>query len=181
MTTIPPILAIDQGTTSSRAIVFNDKGKALHVARQEFPQQYPADGWVEHDPEEIWQSVLHVVDRALSSADLRADQVGAIGITNQRETTIIWNKKTGKPIHKAIVWQDRRTADYCETLKLKGLESLIQQKTGLLIDAYFSASKISSAGDFFLSSSKFICGIFVIEKRDINIIAFYKITSLIMV
>ena len=111
MTAITPILAIDQGTTSSRAIVFNGKGKALHVARQEFPQQYPADGWVEHDPEVIWSSVLSVTRKVLSQTD---QPPAAIGITNQRETTVIWNRASGQPICNAIVWQDRRTADVCE-------------------------------------------------------------------
>ena len=140
MTAITPILAIDQGTTSSRAIVFNDKGKALHVARQEFPQQYPADGWVEHDPEVIWSSVLSVTRKVLSQTD---QPPAAIGITNQRETTVIWNRASGQPICNAIVWQDRRTADVCETLRNEGHEADISARSGLLLDPYFSASKIA--------------------------------------
>jgi len=140
VTAIPPILAIDQGTTSSRAIVFNDKGKALHVARQEFPQQYPADGWVEHDPEVIWSSVLSVTRKVLSQTD---QPPAAIGITNQRETTVIWDRASGQPICNAIVWQDRRTADVCETLRNEGHEADMTARTGLLLDPYFSASKIA--------------------------------------
>ena len=140
MTAIPPILAIDQGTTSSRAIVFNDKGKALHVAHQEFPQQYPADGWVEHDPEAIWSSVLSVTRKVLSQTD---QPPAAIGITNQRETTVIWDRDSGQPICNAIVWQDRRTTDVCESLRNEGHEADITARTGLLLDPYFSASKIA--------------------------------------
>ena len=140
MTAIPPILAIDQGTTSSRAIVFNDKGKALHVAQQEFPQLYPADGWVEHDPEAIWSSVLSVTRKVLSQTD---QPPAAIGITNQRETTVIWDRASGQPICNAIVWQDRRTTDVCEALRNEGHEADITARTGLLLDPYFSASKIA--------------------------------------
>ena len=140
MTAITPILAIDQGTTSSRAIVFNDKGKALHVAQQQFPQLYPADGWVEHDPEVIWSSVLSVTRKVLSQTD---QPPAAIGITNQRETTVIWNRASGQPICNAIVWQDRRTADVCEALRNEGHEADISARSGLLLDPYFSASKIA--------------------------------------
>jgi len=140
VTTIPPILAIDQGTTSSRAIVFSDKGETLHVARQEFAQHYPADGWVEHDPEAIWSSVLSVTRKVLSQTD---QPPVAIGITNQRETTVIWDRASGAPIHNAIVWQDRRTADACEVLRDQGHEADITARTGLLLDPYFSASKIA--------------------------------------
>ena len=136
------ILTIDAGTTSERAIIFNKSGQIVGVSQKEFQQFFPKPGWVEHDAEEIWITQKNTIINVLKTHEIKASDIEAIGITNQRETTIIWNKKTGKPIHKAIVWQDRRTADYCETLKLKGLESLIQQKTGLLIDAYFSASKI---------------------------------------
>lgn len=136
------ILAIDQGTTSSRAIVFDSKLKPVAVGQQEFRQFYPKSGWVEHDPEEIWSSVLATCKSALRKAKAKPHSVKAIGITNQRETVVIWNRRTGKPIHKAIVWQDRRTADFCEALKTKGLEPLFSKKTGLLLDPYFSGTKI---------------------------------------
>ena len=140
MTATPPILAIDQGTTSSRAIVFDTKGKALHVAQQEFTQHYPADGWVEHNPEEIWSSVLGVTKNVLSQMD---GSPAAIGIANQRETTVVWDRDSGQPIYNAIVWQDRRTADLCESLRSEGHETDITARTGLLLDPYFSASKIA--------------------------------------
>jgi glycerol kinase len=136
------ILAIDQGTTSSRAIVFDQKLKPKGSGQKEFRQYYPKSGWVEHDPEEIWQSVLAVSKAALRKARARAAAVAAIGITNQRETVVIWNRRTGKPIHKAIVWQDRRTADLCEKLKAEGYEEQFTAKTGLLLDPYFSGTKI---------------------------------------
>jgi glycerol kinase len=136
------ILALDQGTTSSRAIVFDEGGAIRAVAQKEFTQIFPQAGWVEHDPREIWASQIGVAVEALGRAQLRPEDIAAIGITNQRETTIVWDRETGEPIHNAIVWQDRRTADYCETLKRDGLGGTIQEKTGLLIDAYFSASKI---------------------------------------
>lgn len=137
------ILAIDQGTTSSRAIVFDTASNIISIAQQEFPQHYPQNGWVEHDPEDIWQTTLHTAKTALQKAESNgAGKVKAIGITNQRETTLLWNRKTGKPVYNAIVWQDRRTADYCATLKTAGAEMDIQLKTGLLLDPYFSASKI---------------------------------------
>ncbi|MGV8832512.1 MAG: glycerol kinase GlpK [Devosia sp.] len=136
------ILAIDQGTTSSRAIVF-DKNRAIAGSGQkEFTQIFPQDGWVEHDPEEIWESVVWAVKTALDDAKIKASDVAAIGITNQRETTLIWDRKTGKPIHNAIVWQDRRTAAYCATLKKDGHEAMVTDKTGLLLDPYFSGTKI---------------------------------------
>jgi glycerol kinase len=137
------ILSIDQGTTSSRAIIFNEKSEILAVAQQEFTQFFPADGWVEHDPEEIWQSTLAVSRECIGKLDITASEIAAIGITNQRETTIIWDKSTGKPIHNAIVWQDRRTADYCVELEQRGLGESVTQKTGLLLDAYFSGTKVS--------------------------------------
>jgi glycerol kinase len=136
------ILALDQGTTSSRAIVFDEGGAIRAVAQKEFTQIFPQAGWVEHDPREIWASQIGVAVEALGRAQLRPGDIAAIGITNQRETTIVWDRETGEPIHNAIVWQDRRTADYCEKLKREGLGGTIQEKTGLLIDAYFSASKI---------------------------------------
>jgi glycerol kinase len=137
------ILALDQGTTSSRAILFDDKGAVRTIAQREFQQIYPQPGWVEHDPEEIVFSQTAVAVEALSQVKIRPQEVVAIGITNQRETTIVWDRETGKPIYNAIVWQDRRTADVCERLKAGGHETPIQQRTGLLVDAYFSATKIA--------------------------------------
>ena len=136
------ILALDQGTTSSRAIVFNKQGEIMGSAQQEFPQIYPHTGWVEHDPIEILGSQVGVVSEALIRAQTTADEIAAIGITNQRETTIVWDKVTGFPIHNAIVWQCRRTAPYCDELKAKGYADMIYDKTGLVLDAYFSATKI---------------------------------------
>lgn len=136
------ILALDQGTTSSRAIVFDKFGKIVGSAQQEFPQIYPKNGWVEHNPLDILGSQVGVVAEALIRSHVSATDILAIGITNQRETTIIWDKITGKPIYNAIVWQCRRTADYCQTLKANGYEKLVYEKTGLIIDAYFSATKI---------------------------------------
>jgi glycerol kinase len=139
---MPYILALDQGTTSSRAIVFDHDGGIRAVAQKEFTQIFPSAGWVEHDPGEIWASQIGVAVEALGRAQVRPKEVAAIGITNQRETTIVWDRDTGDPVYNAIVWQDRRTADYCERLKSEGAGETIQSKTGLLIDAYFSASKI---------------------------------------
>lgn len=136
------ILALDQGTTSSRAIVFNKTGEPVSIAQREFRQIYPNPGWVEHDPLEIWSSQVAVATEATVRAGLQTADIQAIGITNQRETTIVWDKLTGEPVYPAIVWQDRRTADYCDLLKEKGFGMLIQEKTGLIIDAYFSATKI---------------------------------------
>lgn len=138
----PYILALDQGTTSSRAIIFDQKGQIVSVAQKEFKQHFPKQGWVEHDPDEIWSSQSAVMIEALVNKSIRADQIAAIGITNQRETTIVWDRKTGKPLYHAIVWQDRRTAAYCNELKEKGHAEQIAAKTGLIIDAYFSATKI---------------------------------------
>ena len=135
------ILALDQGTTSSRTIAYNSKGKPIATAQQDFEQLFPKNGWVEHDPEAIWQSQLKTINEVFSK-DISANDVVGIGITNQRETTIVWNKETGEPIYNAIVWQDRRTASYCDELKSTGQEELIQEKTGLIIDAYFSATKL---------------------------------------
>ena len=137
------VLALDQGTTSSRALLFDQEGKVHSVAQQEFDQIFPQPGWVEHNPEQIASSQIAVAREALSKAGARPSDISAIGIANQRETTIVWNRETGKPVHNAIVWQDRRTADFCERLRSEGHGPLIQQRTGLLIDSYFSASKIS--------------------------------------
>ena len=136
------IVALDQGTTSSRAVVMDHDANIVSVSQREFEQIYPRPGWVEHDPMEIWASQSSTLVEVLAKADISSDEIAAIGITNQRETTIIWDRETGFPVYNAIVWQDRRTADYCEELKTKGYASLIQQKTGLVIDAYFSATKI---------------------------------------
>ncbi|MCK5365127.1 MAG: glycerol kinase, partial [Gammaproteobacteria bacterium] len=135
------ILSIDQGTTSSRAIVFDAAGKAHATAQKEFAQHYPNDGWVEHDAEEIWSTTLDVCRQA--SAAVGVKSIAAIGITNQRETTIIWDRGTGKPVYRAIVWQDRRTAEHCDALRAAGHEDLVARKTGLLLDPYFSATKIA--------------------------------------
>jgi glycerol kinase len=136
------ILALDQGTTSSRAIVFDYNGLPVATAQKEFTQFYPKPGWVEHDPEEIWSTQAKVALEAITKAGLESSDIAAIGITNQRETTVVWNRKTGKPVHNAIVWQDRRTADYCDHLKSEGQSRQILEKTGLIIDAYFSATKV---------------------------------------
>jgi glycerol kinase len=135
------ILAMDQGTTSCRAIVFDGGGEVVAVAQQEFEQIFPQPGWVEHDPQEIWRTQLDVSEAALHKAALAARDVAAIGITNQRETTVVWDRATGEPIHNAIVWQDRRTAPVCDKLKAQGLERSVRDKTGLVIDAYFSGTK----------------------------------------
>ena len=137
------ILSLDQGTTSSRAIIFDKEGQIVALAQKEFNQYYPQSGWVEHDAQEIWSSQLAVATEAVAKAGLKASSIAAIGITNQRETTIVWDRSTGRPVYPAIVWQDRRTAKYCDSLKEKGHGAIIRQKTGLLIDAYFSASKIN--------------------------------------
>ena len=136
------ILALDQGTTSSRAIVFDRNGLPVAVAQKEFAQFYPKPGWVEHDPDEIWSTQAGVALEAMTKAGLESDNIAAIGITNQRETTVVWNRKTGKPVHNAIVWQDRRTAEFCDQLKNEGQSRKILEKTGLIIDAYFSATKV---------------------------------------
>jgi glycerol kinase len=137
------LLAIDQGTTSTRAFLFDETLSPKGFAQLEFPQIYPAPGWVEHDPQGIWTTAVATARAAMASAEVTADQVAAIGITNQRETTIIWDRKTGKPIHNAIVWQDRRTHDTCATLARAGHEKLVSERTGLLLDPYFSATKIA--------------------------------------
>ncbi|MGH6925423.1 MAG: glycerol kinase GlpK [Propylenella sp.] len=137
------IVAIDQGTTSTRAIVFDAGQRIVGVAQREFPQHFPKPGWVEHDPEDLLRSTVETVRLALSQAGLRAADIAALGITNQRETTLVWNRKTGEPVHRAIVWQDRRTADLCARLKAAGHESAISAATGLLLDPYFSATKVA--------------------------------------
>ncbi len=136
------ILALDQGTTSSRAILFDQDGLIIATAQKEFTQIFPAPGWVEHDPMEIWSTQIGVASEVISKHGIDKFDIAAIGITNQRETTVVWNKLTGMPIYNAIVWQDRRTADFCNQLKQEGKQVFIQEKTGLIIDAYFSASKI---------------------------------------
>ncbi|MFM7720075.1 MAG: glycerol kinase GlpK, partial [Sediminibacterium sp.] len=136
------ILALDQGTTSSRAILFDQEGLIIATAQKEFTQIFPSPGWVEHDPMEIWSTQIGVASEVISKHGIDKFDIAAIGITNQRETTVVWNKLTGMPIYNAIVWQDRRTADFCNQLKQEGKQAFIQEKTGLIIDAYFSASKI---------------------------------------
>nr|MBA4168047.1 glycerol kinase [Chitinophagaceae bacterium] len=135
------ILALDQGTTSSRAIIFNKSGKIISVAQKEFSQIYPQPGWVEHDPMEIWSSQAAVLTETIIKAALKPKDITAIGITNQRETTVVWDRITGEPVYNAIVWQDRRTASYCDSIRETHGKD-IQRKTGLVVDAYFSASKI---------------------------------------
>lgn len=136
------ILALDQGTSSSRAILFDQDAQLIDSAQQEFSQHFPRSGWVEHDPMEIWQSQEAVLQQVMQSANVKAEQIAAIGITNQRETTVVWNRITGQPVYNAIVWQDKRTADLCQILKNDDWERIIQRKTGLVLDAYFSATKI---------------------------------------
>ncbi len=136
------VLALDQGTTSSRAILFDRAGAVVAVAQREFPQVFPKPGWVEHDPREIWASQIAVATEVLARAQVAAADVAAIGITNQRETTVVWDRETGEPVCNAIVWQDRRTADRCDRLKADGYEDLVRERTGLVIDAYFSGTKI---------------------------------------
>ncbi len=136
------ILAIDQGTTSSRAILFDAQMQRVGTAQREFPQQFPQEGWVEHDPEDIWDSVLTVCREVMDQSGVSADQIAGIGITNQRETTVVWDRKTGETIHNAIVWQDRRTAEICERLRRAGCEDDVTAQTGLLLDPYFSGTKL---------------------------------------
>ena len=137
------ILALDQGTTSSRAILFDRDGGIKGVAQREFRQIFPQPGWVEHDAQEIWTSQAGVAVEVLAGAGVRARDVAAIGITNQRETTVVWDRKTGQPIANAIVWQDRRTADVCDRLRSEGAEPLFRERTGLVLDAYFSGTKLA--------------------------------------
>jgi glycerol kinase len=137
------VIAIDQGTTSSRAIVFDTDFRIVATGQREFEQHFPDSGWVEHEPEDIWDTTVATVREAIAKAGVTAGDIAAIGITNQRETTLIWDRDTGKPIHRAIVWQDRRTAAMCERLKEDGLEPTFSEKTGLLLDPYFSGTKIA--------------------------------------
>ncbi|HEU5364721.1 MAG TPA: glycerol kinase GlpK, partial [Hanamia sp.] len=136
------ILTLDQGTTSSRAILFNKNGKIISLAQKEFTQIYPKPGWVEHEAMEIWSTQASVITEAILKENLKAENIAAIGITNQRETTVVWDKETGLPVYNAIVWQDRRTAGQCDLLKQKKLDTMIREKTGLVLDSYFSATKI---------------------------------------
>ncbi|WP_127139652.1 glycerol kinase GlpK [Flagellimonas marinaquae] len=136
------ILALDQGTTSSRAVVFDKKGTIISVAQKEFTQLFPKPGWVEHDPDEIWSTQAGMAAEAVSKKGIKASQLAAIGITNQRETVVVWDRNTGEPVYNAIVWQDKRTADYCDELKKAGKSKLIREKTGLVIDSYFSGTKV---------------------------------------
>ena len=136
------VMALDAGTTSNRCILFNEKGEMCSVAQKEFTQYFPQPGWVEHDADEIWSTQLGVAVEAMSKIGARAEDIAAIGITNQRETTIVWDKNTGEPVYHAIVWQCRRTSEYCDSLKDKGLTELFREKTGLIIDAYFSGTKL---------------------------------------
>lgn len=136
------ILSLDQGTSSSRAIVFDHEGNIVSSAQHEFPQIFPKSGWVEHDPHQIWGSQASVIAEAISSIGINGHNIAAIGITNQRETTLVWDAETGEPVYNAIVWQDRRTSEYCDRLRAEGYADMIQQKTGLIIDAYFSATKV---------------------------------------
>src|SRR4030043_1849856 len=136
------ILALDQGTTSSRAIIFDHYGLPVAAAQKKFTQIYPRPGWVEHNPEEIWSSQAGVASEVLAKAGLKTTDIAEIEKTNQRETTVVWKRKTGKPVHNAIVWQDRRTAEFCDRLKNEGKARTILEKTGLIIDAYFSATKV---------------------------------------
>ncbi|MCI8563793.1 MAG: glycerol kinase, partial [Lachnospiraceae bacterium] len=136
------IMALDAGTTSNRCILFDKKGKIVSVAQKEFTQIFPNPGWVEHNAGEIWSTQLGVAVEAMSKVGLSAKDIAAIGITNQRETTIVWDRKTGEPVYNAIVWQCRRTSEYCDSLKNRGLKDMFRKKTGLVIDAYFSATKL---------------------------------------
>ena len=136
------IMALDAGTTSNRCILFNEKGEMCSVAQKEFTQIFPKPGWVEHDANEIWATQMSVAVEAMQKHNILASDIAAIGITNQRETTIVWDKKTGDPVYNAIVWQCRRTSEYCDTLKDKGLTDSFRSKTGLVIDAYFSGTKL---------------------------------------
>ena len=137
------ILALDQGTTSSRSLVFDRHGRVRGAAQQEFPQHFPRPGWVEHDPEDLWATIRRTALAAVAEANLTARDLAAIGLTNQRETTLLWDRRTGRPLAPAIVWQDRRTAALCEKLKRRGLEPLFRRRTGLVLDPYFSGTKLA--------------------------------------
>ena len=136
------VMALDQGTTSSRCVIFNKKGHIVSMAQKELTQIYPKGGWVEHDPMEIWSSQISVVAEAMAKINASAEDIAAIGITNQRETTVVWDKRTGIPVYNAIVWQCRRTAPICDDLKEKGFDKVVREKTGLILDAYFSGTKV---------------------------------------
>ncbi|MES1166775.1 MAG: FGGY family carbohydrate kinase, partial [Pseudomonadota bacterium] len=137
------VLALDQGTTSSRAIVFDRRGRAVATAQQEFPQHFPRPGWVEHDPADLWATTRRTALAAVAEANLTGADLAALGLTNQRETTLLWDRANGRPLAPAIVWQDRRTADLCARLKTRGLEPLFRRRTGLLLDPYFSGTKLA--------------------------------------
>ncbi|HPV56850.1 MAG TPA: FGGY family carbohydrate kinase, partial [Tenuifilaceae bacterium] len=137
------ILSLDQGTSSSRAILFDRFQQPLGIEQMEFTQHYPADGWVEHNPEEIWETQLKVANLLIARLKISPESIAAIGITNQRETTVVWDRETGRPVHNAIVWQDRRTADICEKLKASDFAEYVMKSTGLVIDSYFSATKLN--------------------------------------
>ena len=141
MSGAPVLVAIDQGTTSTRALAFDAQARGVALARRELPQHYPKPGWVEHDPEDIWRDAVASVREVI--AQVGVERIAALGITNQRETTLVWERASGRPIHRAIVWQDRRTAGACERLQADGSEHLVRGKTGLLLDPYFSATKIA--------------------------------------
>lgn len=136
------VMALDAGTTSNRCILFNEKGEMCSVAQKEFTQYFPKPGWVEHDANEIWSTQLGVAVEAMSKIGASAEDIAAIGITNQRETAIVWDRHTGEPVYRAIVWQCRRTSEYCDSLKEKGLTEVFRKKTGLIIDAYFAGTKV---------------------------------------
>lgn len=136
------ILALDQGTTSSRAVLFNSRCEIVSMSQRPFNQQFPQPGWVEHNPLEIWSTQSFVMENVVNKADIEWSDIEALGITNQRETTVVWDRQTSEPVYNAIVWQDRRTADYCDVLRERGLTKRIREKTGLILDAYFSATKI---------------------------------------
>ena len=142
------VMALDAGTTSNRCILFNEKGEMCSVAQKEFTQYFPKPGWVEHNANEIWSTQLGVAVEAMQKIGATAEDIAAIGITNQRETAIVWDKETGEPIYHAIVWQCRRTSEYCDSLKEKGLTETFRKKTGLVIDAYFSATKVKWILDY---------------------------------
>ena len=148
------IMALDAGTTSNRCILFNARGEMISVAQKEFTQYYPQAGWIEHDAHEIWSTLLEVAQEAMENINAKPSDIMAIGITNQRETTIVWDRYTGQPIYHAIVWQCRRTSAYCDTLKDKGLTDTIRTKTGLVIDAYFSGTKLRWIWKMFLMPEK---------------------------
>src|SRR5262245_25119443 len=139
---MPAVVAIDQGTTGTTVLVFDRQGRIIGRAYSEFTQHYPKPGWVEHDPEEIWTVTVRVLRQACRRARVRARDVAALGITNQRETTLLWDRRTGRPVHRAIVWQDRRTAPLCDALRAHGAEPLVRRKTGLVLDPYFSGTKL---------------------------------------